>query len=303
MTPHPPLCIYHANCDDGFGAAWVLHAALSDAEFHAAHYQTPPPDVTDRDVYLVDFSYKLPVLQEMLGKAESITILDHHKTAEEDLRTVLMGKHAAGVFDMDRSGAMITWDWFFPEQAPPLLLRYIQDRDLWHKNLPHCDAVIAWLRSYPQSFDMWAALADKLEVNFDGVVKEGNAILRSHEAQRQQALRHAHDLDTGVFTCRATHTTIHFSEVATELAGPDGVGAAYFMIDGGKSVVFSLRSQETGPDVSEIAKRFGGGGHKHAAGFKISAPNFGMIALGVPIDLDKLVEETVQTLAKEGVAH
>jgi nanoRNase/pAp phosphatase (c-di-AMP/oligoRNAs hydrolase) len=33
--------------------------------------------------------------------------------------------------------------------------------------------------------------------------------------------------------------------------------------------VFSLRSRESGIDVSEIAVRFGGGGHKHAAGFKV----------------------------------
>jgi len=57
-----------------------------DLEFHAGVYQNPPPDVTGKDVILVDFSYKRPILDEMKSKAASILILDHHKTAMEDLQ-------------------------------------------------------------------------------------------------------------------------------------------------------------------------------------------------------------------------
>ena len=42
-------------------------------------------DVTGKDVVLVDFSYKRPVLMEMAEKANNILILDHHKTSAEDL--------------------------------------------------------------------------------------------------------------------------------------------------------------------------------------------------------------------------
>ena len=34
--------------------------------------------------------------------------------------------------------------------------------------------------------------------------------------------------------------------------------------------VFSLRSTDDGMDVSEIAKQYGGGGHRNAAGFTVS---------------------------------
>jgi nanoRNase/pAp phosphatase (c-di-AMP/oligoRNAs hydrolase) len=44
--------------------------------------------------------------------------------------------------------------------------------------------------------------------------------------------------------------------------------AACFWIDG-EEIAFSLRSTPDGLDVSEIAKRFGGGGHQHAAGFRL----------------------------------
>src|SRR3977135_3523236 len=82
----PTLCIYHAFCADGFGAAWVVRRALGvDVEFHPASYGQEPPDVTGRDVIMVDFSYKRPVLEDMAKGAHSILILDHHKTAVEDL--------------------------------------------------------------------------------------------------------------------------------------------------------------------------------------------------------------------------
>ena len=74
------ICIYHGNCADGFGAAWVVRKALGDIEFVGAKYQEAPPDVTGKDVVMVDFSYKRPVLLEMAEKANSILILDHHNT-------------------------------------------------------------------------------------------------------------------------------------------------------------------------------------------------------------------------------
>ena len=75
------MCIYHGNCADGFGAAWAVRKAIPEADFFPGTYQEPPPDVTDKRVVMVDFSYKRPVLLEMASQAESILILDHHKSA------------------------------------------------------------------------------------------------------------------------------------------------------------------------------------------------------------------------------
>ena len=59
-----PLCIYHGGCDDGFAAAWCVRAALGDeVEFYPGVYAKEPPDATGRDVLMVDFSYKRPVLE------------------------------------------------------------------------------------------------------------------------------------------------------------------------------------------------------------------------------------------------
>ena len=97
------LCIYHGNCADGFGAAWAVRKALGaeNVDFHAGVYQSPPPDVTDRDVIMVDFSYKRDVVAEMAEKARRVLILDHHKSAFEDLGDAFLNADGAG-FNYDR---------------------------------------------------------------------------------------------------------------------------------------------------------------------------------------------------------
>ena len=78
-----PLCIYHANCIDGFAAAWIVRKYFHGiVDFHPGHYGEPPPDVAGRDVFIVDFSYKRPVLLQMIQAAESLTILDQHLSAQ-----------------------------------------------------------------------------------------------------------------------------------------------------------------------------------------------------------------------------
>jgi hypothetical protein len=72
----------------------------------------PPPDVTGLDVAIVDFSYKRPVMIELARKAKSILVLDHHKTAEAELIEPCPGIEVH--FDMNRSGAVMAWEYFHP---------------------------------------------------------------------------------------------------------------------------------------------------------------------------------------------
>src|SRR5271163_4632794 len=78
----PDLCIYHGQCDDGFGAAFAVWKRDGDCvTYHAGVYGKAPPLVAGLDVAVVDFSYKRPVMVEIAKSAASILVLDHHKTA------------------------------------------------------------------------------------------------------------------------------------------------------------------------------------------------------------------------------
>ena len=283
-----PLCIYHGNCADGFGAAWVVREAIGLVDFYAGVYQSDPPDVTDRDVLLVDFSYKFPVLDQMAEKANSILVLDHHKTAAADLELVSKagstweqhllnadqdryeGVHKSlyALFDLNRSGAGIAWDYFFPHKARPKLIDHIEDRDLWRFALPKTREIQANIFSYPYDFAVWDDLMTR---DIPNMIREGAAIERKHFKDIAELVKVCRrEMTIGgivvpVASLPYTLTSDAGHLMATE--HPSRIGVCYWDTPAGR--VFSLRSTDDGPDVSEIAKRYGGGGHAHAAGFQV----------------------------------
>lgn len=277
-----PFCIYHGNCADGFGAAWVVRKYFQgNVDFHAGVYGEAPPNVTGRDVLLVDFSYKNPILIEMAKAANSIVVLDHHKTAAEDLSTWPRsmgwsptqlrqmtdcdGRYPIEtVFDMARSGAMITWDYFFGNQPPPKLLEHIQDRDLWLFKLEGTREIQANVFSYPYDFAVWDGL---MRSDMSLLYLEGKAIERKHHKDIAELVgvskRRMKIAGHNVPVANLPYT---LSSDAGHLMAKGEPFAACYM-DNPNGRVFSLRSAPDGIDVSVIAKGYGGGGHQHASGF------------------------------------
>lgn len=259
------LCIYHGNCVDGFGAAWVVRKALGNIEFFPGIYQEPPPDVTNRNVVIVDFSYNRSVLLEMAKKATSILILDHHKSAAEDL--VDLPSNVVVQFDMNHSGAILTWNYFFPETEPPQLLLHIEDRDLWRFALKNTRQIQANVFSYPYDFQVWdmLMLADLSRLAFDG-----EAIKRKHFKDIQELLSvTTREMEIGGYrvpVANLPYTLV--SDAAHELAKEKPFAACYWDTPEGRC--FSLRSRKDGIDVSKVAKQYGGGGHCNASGFRVS---------------------------------
>lgn len=286
-----PLCIYHAHCADGVAAAWAVRRALGDeVEFLPMSYGDTPPDVTGRDVVMVDFSFKRPVLRQMADVARSILVLDHHQTAQAELvgvdtprawrdhlheATYAENGYWAALFDMDRSGAQIAWDYFHPGAPRPTIIDYIADRDLWRFALPGSREINAAIASYGLDIDVIEAASGTVEheVGRNLLASQGAAILRTHDRNVGAVT----DATMRTMTIGGTSVPVvncpHFmaSDAAGNLAEGNPFAAAYFDASDG-SRRFSLRSRRPdGADVSEIAEFYGGGGHRHAAGFTAPA--------------------------------
>lgn len=262
-----PLVIYHGNCADGFGAAWCFHFRDSQGyDFYPGVYQNTPPDVEGRDVFLVDFSYQRPVVENMLTQARSITLIDHHKTAIDDLKPLLDTGAIQGLVDIDHSGAMLTWQYLFGDEPAPQLLRHIEDRDLWRFALPHTREIQNNLFSYNYDFEVWDRLMSEPALD---LISGGAAITRKHMKDIRELL----PLCTrtmrigGHVVPVANMPYTMSSDAASILAEGQPFAACYY--DGPEYRVFSLRSlAPNGADVSEIAAQYGGGGHRHASGFR-----------------------------------
>ena len=270
----PNRLILHHDDEDGFTAAWIVWRICRELNivdgttFHAVQYGNKPPDVTGKHVYILDFSWPRADLEKMQKQAKSLVVLDHHKTAEEELRGM-----EGCIFDVTKSGARLTWEYFSLEgpKPAPTLVEYVEDRDLWKFELEASREINAAIKSYNRTFANWEMLHLRLTQARAGLVSEGKAILR-YQAKEIQTVTYDCDrisLDgKKTFVPCANVTGSIISEAGQFLAMSEPYSVVFYRTR--THTVFCLRSGLNGADVGEIARKFGGGGHKHAAGFQLS---------------------------------
>ena len=278
----PDICIYHGGCDDGFGAAWAVWKRWPDVQFIPGVYGKEPPDVKGKNVLMVDFSYKRPVIEAMAKAAYSLTILDHHKTAQADLQDLEawaamegIGASVKVIFDMEQSGATITWQYITgtnrQDDTCPTMLTYIEDRDLWRFAFGDATRQFsAALRVYPMEFETW----DRIAADPDKLIAEGGIVLRAHQANIQKFIAESFMENISGYTVPCCNVPYHYaSDTAHELLQlfPDAPFAMSWFKRGDGMFQASLRSEDHRIDVSEIAKKHGGGGHRNAAGFQVTS--------------------------------
>jgi uncharacterized protein len=121
-----PIVFYHDGCitHDGWMSALLAKLRWPDADLVPVQYGQVPPwrsiedgsfaskreqQVAGRDVLVVDFSWDRATLCDLRERARSLLVLDHHKTAAQNLAGLPFC-----VFDMERSGAGLALDYFFP---------------------------------------------------------------------------------------------------------------------------------------------------------------------------------------------
>jgi len=257
------IIIYHKNCSDGFCAAWLLHKLYPNAEFIPMNYGETPPNVTNEDMIIADFSFKREVMLDLKVQARSILVLDHHKTAQAELEGLDFC-----VFDMEKSGARLVHDHWLDDfnalGVPHWLVDYTEDRDLWRWKLPMSKEVSAGLSSYEKDFGTWDLISEN---GSQTLQVDGSAILRYQEQVAQDHYTKPIPVIIDGHNVPCVNATTLFSEVAGKLAENAPFGVAWFRRQDGK-FQFSLRSRGEF-DVSVIAKKFGGGGHRNAAGFEL----------------------------------
>jgi len=300
----PPLCIYHNNCADGFGAAWAVWKAFGgDVDLFAGTYGDDPPDVKGRDVVFVDFCYQPEVMLALRFEANSILILDHHKSAMEGMTPHLMkqsvgddadaihpsdwnnhltnayqdqceniGTQIYGIFDMERSGAGIAWDFFHPDDPRPRLIDHIEDRDLWNFAIGGTREIQAALFSYDYDLELWDYLMGLDLAGMKTLYAEGQSIERKHHKDVAELVNVCvRPMAIGGHQVQVASLPYTLTSDAGHLMAQDAKFAACYW-DTAEGRCFSLRSCEGEPramDVSLIAKEYGGGGHKNAAGFRV----------------------------------
>ena len=260
------LVIHHNNCTDGFAAAFIAKTyGPPGVELYPANHGESPPDVKGKKVVIVDFCYPLETLTQMQSQAKSLTVLDHHKSSMAECGHLDFCK-----FDMNKSGAMLAWEYWCNGTPTPWWVQYIQDQDLWTWTLPFSREVGICISTIPPTLEEWTSFTTKMTV--EEAVTQGSAILRYQRQVIRDTCEGAVPIELCGKKVLAVQNASHLlsSSICERLYHTNGCQVALSWHIGSDGFVYgSLRSKSGGEhDVSLIAETFDvGGGHKHSAGF------------------------------------
>lgn len=269
MAAERTVILYHGNCPDGFGGAYAAWKKFGDqAEYHALSRTAPEPEsLHGATVYFIDFCYPREIMDRYVAEAGSLTVLDHHAGVRDVVEAM-----PAFVFDNDRSGAAIAWDYFHPDTPRPKLIEYIQDDDLFRHELPETKPVLSYLAVQPHTFELWDAIAHDLE----------DPARAAQLMEKLRAYREYFDLLVQYTASRAKPVLFEGHEVYMVTVNPlkpfvSAVGSVLrekhppfallgHAFPGGMRI--SMRGDGT-VDLAALAQKYGGNGHRNSAAFSL----------------------------------
>lgn len=282
--------LYHGpNCMDGMGARFAAwHKFGDNANYIPVDYgeellrpvlSGSEEELSKREVYILDFSYPKEILEDIHSKVGKLMVLDHHKTAKEQLDGL-----PYAIFDMDKSGAVMAWEYFNPDQDVPRLLKHIEDRDLWRFKLSGTKEILAAFDLRCDDEDEWTYATPEDSISsLSELYYEGKVLQKAVDAEvkRYVETKVRYMLLNDKYKVSLVNTTSNISEIGNYICKNKDVdfSISYFINEEGL-VVLSFRSTDDLEDVGAIAKSLGGGGHRNAAGARISLS-----------DLERLISE------------
>ena len=259
------IVLYHGGCWDGFGAAWAAWKKFgASADYIGIERgQSLPRHLKGKDVYMLDFAYSLDMTKKLLGIVKSLTIIDHHISAEKSTKSA----HKY-VYNLKHSGAVLAWKYFHPSKKTPALLKYIEDIDIWKLALPNTRELMASLATYEFKFSLWGKIVRDWESAFSKkkYLDEGRAILKYQNELVRKALKDAEEVRFLGNRALAVNFTLSLNSEIGDAMRKKGFPLGIIWQKKGDKIVVSLRSTSK-VDSAKIASHFGGGGHKKAAAF------------------------------------
>jgi len=261
------VILYHNNCNDGFGGAWAARRKFGKkADYIGVQHHNPPPlGLNDKEVYIIDFSYPKKETDKLLKDTKSLTLIDHHVTAKDVTESA-----PSHIYDINHSGAVLAWNYFFPDEEVPLYLKYIEDIDLWEFKLPRAEDFMALSATVPFDLEKW----DKIVEDFENEKKRnafmdrGKNLLEYQKTIIDRLMENAEQIEFEGKSALAINSSVLSSQIGNTIVkkGYD-IGIVWFYTNDG-GIKISLRSDKEGEvDVGKIAEIYGGGGHKSSAAF------------------------------------
>jgi len=259
------IILYHLGCDADIQCIPMTHPYTVDETFF--------DNARNKNNIMVDFSLKYNDLKRLIDVSNTFLILDHHKSAEEELRAI---EDHYKIFDMNQSGAGLTWRYFFPNEPMPRVVTFIEDQDIWTFKHPDTKAFNTVFHGLDQTYQIWLKYVTDENVVNEAIAK-GRAMLEyetnlvNYVCDTHSVVKN-HNVDGKILIVAYVNSCILSSQIGNTLLKkyPYADFSAVISIKNGRTK-YSLRSENSRYDVSSIAKSFPkGGGHRNAAGFDLN---------------------------------
>jgi len=276
------MLLYHGDCIDGFSCAFICYLFMKTknkrkkVKFIPCQYQKAPPNVSGKNVLICDFSFKYDVTKRLMNDAEKFGVIDHHVSAEKDLKNIdIKYKY----FDKKHSGAYLVWCYFFDEKSMPDFIRYVEDNDLGKRILTGTKEFSSYIYSLQKTFDVYEKLLDN---NFiektviplgEGMLKQSETFI--NETVKKMAINFML-IDSHLYFVGTVNTAVLKSEIGNamfDLYPNANFSACYSQNTYTGETYISLRSNDLSSDVEVVASKYGGGGHRNAAGLSVFSSN------------------------------
>lgn len=273
------IVLFHYPCQDGLASAWVVYYYYALYNINIELYPISHGDTIDikrlvgKRVLICDYSPRPEVLDEIVKVVSKITILDHHISAQK-----LLHDREYAIFDMNRSGAGITWDFFFPDTEMPLFIKMVQDGDLWKWQVKDS-------KNFLSGFDLEYKKLDSLDFEkifklFDQLFLDESRMayyiscgidFNKSKTERLQKMAKEHETTItkykGFNVCSVECNYEDSSELGNILSSKPEIDFAVLWQYFSPKEEYHIGFRSCGDvDVSVIASSFGGGGHKNASG-------------------------------------
>jgi oligoribonuclease NrnB/cAMP/cGMP phosphodiesterase (DHH superfamily) len=264
------IILYHGSCPDGFGGAYAAWKKFADtAEYIPLSRGAEPPyeKCAGARLYFIDFCYPQEVMDKFVVEAMSVTMLDHHEGVREVIESM-----PEFVYDTNRSGATIAWNYFHPDTPVPLLLAHIEDDDLFRFILPNTRPLTTYIEVHPFTFELW----DDIATTLDDPTKSKSMFERTRiyaeyfELLAEVAVENAKLVLFEGYECyfANAHPIKSMKSLVGNLLAKKKGPIALVISAHPNGYGVSIRGDGT-VDVSKIAQKFGGNGHPSSSGFLI----------------------------------
>jgi len=279
-------CYYHRDMDGKCAAAIVydkFHSELgSYLQMIDIDYKDdfdPNSISKDEVVWILDFSFHPEVMEQILKITQDITWIDHHKSAME----YKYSKELKGIRDINFAGCELTWKFLHPNDTMPRIVEMLGRYDIWDfskygDDLNRLQSGIRLYDTSPQSISWNIWLSTKYSgQDLDGIgycmdelnvlLDEGSIALKYRNRTWASLIKAWGFFATfegyKAICCNAGSVSSQMFDTITE----DYDVMMPFIFDG-KQWTISVYTKKDNIDCAELAKKYGGGGHKKAAGFQ-----------------------------------